>query len=117
MRGKISTEDIRKIYHIGKELGSGKYGIVRLAAKKSFEKKRFALKSIPRDRIQKDIELLEQELNILLEVDHPNIINFYEIYMDESHFHFVNELCEGGELFEALIEYKKFAEKKSAAII
>ena len=43
-------------------------------------------------------------MDILLEVDHPNIINFYEIYMDDNHFHFVNELCEGGELFDELIE-------------
>jgi serine/threonine protein kinase len=74
---------------LGKEIGSGRYGIVRLVAKKSYEKKRFAMKSIPREIINTDIHMLERELNILLKTDHPNIISFYEIYMDEQYFHFV----------------------------
>lgn len=41
-------EDVSRSYNIGKELGYGKYGIVRLVSKKSFERKRFALKSISR---------------------------------------------------------------------
>jgi hypothetical protein len=51
---------------LGKEIGSGRYGIVRLVAKKSFEKKRFALKSIPREKINTDVKMLERELDILL---------------------------------------------------
>lgn len=43
-------EDIGKYYNIGKEIGYGKYGVVRLVAKKSYEKKRFALKSVPRSQ-------------------------------------------------------------------
>lgn len=80
---RISSENIRKIYDIGKEIGSGRYGIVRLAKKHSHPKKRFAVKSIGRDKIKTDIHLLEQELEILKSADHPNIINFYEIYKDE----------------------------------
>ena len=53
---------------------------MRLAVKYSHPKKRFAIKSIPREIIREDIYLLERELAILRGVDHPNIINFYEIY-------------------------------------
>ena len=74
---------------MGKEIGSGRYGIVRLVAKKSYESKRFAVKSISRERINTDVQLLQRELDILMAVDHPNIINFHEIYMDENFFHFV----------------------------
>jgi hypothetical protein len=52
-------EDVSKYYLIGKEIGSGKYGIVRLVAKKSYERKRFALKSIPRNHMHGDIMQLE----------------------------------------------------------
>jgi len=114
---RLSTEDINSIYKIGREIGSGKYGIVRMAAKRSYEKKRFAIKSIPRSRISKHLEILEQELEILLQVDHPNVINFYEIYMDEHYFHFVTELCEGGELYEALDEKERFTEEEAAKVI
>jgi len=60
--------------------------------------------------------MLERELDILMAVDHPNIINFHEIYMDKNHFHFVTELCEGGELFQKL-EEGRFSEQTTAKIV
>ncbi len=48
-------EDVSKVYNIGKEIGIGKYGIVRLVARKSYERKRFALKSIPLEKMDADI--------------------------------------------------------------
>lgn len=49
--------------------------------------------------------------------DHPNIINFYEIYKDDSHFHIVTEFCEGGELFEHIMDKGTLCEKEAAIII
>lgn len=69
-----------EIYDIGQEVGTGKYGTVRVAAKKLNPKKRYAIKSIERATLKKDIGLLEQELAILSSINHPNIISFYEIY-------------------------------------
>lgn len=48
--------------------------------------------------------------------DHPNIINFYEIYKDASFFHIVTEFCEGGELFEHILEKGTLSEKEAAII-
>ena len=115
--GRICFEDVSDLYHIGKELGSGRYGIVRLVAKKSYDKKRFALKSIPRERINTAIEMLERELDILLVVDHPNIINFHEIYMDDYYFHFVTSMCDGGDLFQHIIDNGCFKEQTAAKIV
>ena len=78
-----------KTYKIGKELGSGQYGSVRMIAKRSYLKRKFAMKSIHRDRISSDTQLLERELEILMNIDHPNIIDFYEIYMDDKYFNFI----------------------------
>jgi calcium-dependent protein kinase len=73
------------------------------------------MKMIPRDRINADIDMLERELEILMSIDHPNIINFYEIYMDDNYFSFVTELCEGSDLFNNLEkEGGCFSEAKSA---
>ncbi len=47
---------------------------------------------------------LETEFEILKNVDHPNIIKFYEMYIDNKHYHLVTEFCGGGELFEHIIE-------------
>ena len=57
------------------------------------------MKSIAREKISNDIQMLQNELEILLNADHPNIINFHEIYMDENFFHFVTNVWEGGELY------------------
>jgi len=61
--------------------------------------------------------MLEQELLILLEVDHPNIIKFYEAYRDEKYYHIVMEKCDGGELFERVIQKGVFSEADAATCI
>ena len=76
---------------------------MRLATHISNPNKLFAVKSIPREKIEADIGMLEQELLIMMEVDHPNIIKFYETYKDNKYYHIVMEYCEGGELFDQLI--------------
>ena len=43
--------------------------------------------------------LLRRELDVLKTLDHPNIVKFYEIYLDEMYIHFVMEYCSGGDLY------------------
>jgi hypothetical protein len=47
------------------------------------------MKSIHRDNVCGDIGAIEKELDILMGLNHPNIIDFEEIYMDNNYFHFV----------------------------
>jgi calcium-dependent protein kinase len=117
-QGRIIYEDIKKTYKIKKELGTGNYGSVRIIAKRSFMKKRFAMKSIHRDRITNDIKLIEKELDFLMNIDHPNIIGFYEIYMDDQYFHFVLQLCEGSDLYEKIDKMGgRITEERSSQIM
>lgn len=50
-------------------------------------------------------------------MDHPNILKFYEMYMDEKYFHFVTEFCGGGELFEHIIARGRFSEAYATKVI
>lgn len=70
-----------------------------------------------RDYIEKDIDLVEEELAILQAVDHPNIVKFYESYIDHRYLHLVMEHCSGGELFDKIVSNKKFNEKKAANLM
>ena len=70
-----------------------------------------------KENIKKDVKLLEEELSILTTVDHPNIIKFHETYSDYRYVHIVMELCEGGELFEKIIEQHKFSEQTGAVMM
>jgi serine/threonine protein kinase len=36
--------------------------------------------------------------------DHPNIVKMYEVVVDSRNFHLVMEHCEGGELFDYIVE-------------
>ena len=60
---------------------------------------------------------MEQELYILKSVDHPNIINFYEVYRDKNFFYVVLEFCQGGELFDYIMDEGALEEDKAAVII
>jgi len=52
-----------------------------------------------------------------MEVDHPNIIRFYETYRDEKYYRIVMEYCNGGELFEKLAIKGHFSEEETIIII
>lgn len=43
-------------------------------------------------------------------LDHPNIIKLYEVYEDSKNVYLVMEVCEGGELFDRIIEKGCFTE-------
>ena len=77
---KLNKEDIRLVYEFNKQLGEGAFGSVRLATKIKMPGKQYAVKSIERNTI--DLNDLEQELKILVSVDHPYIAKFYEAFLD-----------------------------------
>ena len=53
-------------------------------------------------------ELMQQELEVLANVNHPNIMRIYELLEDKVNYYVVTELLSGGELFDYIIKYKKF---------
>ncbi len=52
-----------------------------------------------------------------MEVDHPNIIKFYETYRDNKYYRIVMEYCPGGELFEEISNRGKFTESDACTIL
>ena len=53
---------------------------------------------------------INKEINILKNLDHPNIIKVYEFYSSEKYVYIINELCTGGELFDKIVDVKHFSE-------
>jgi serine/threonine protein kinase len=47
--------------------------------------------------------MIKNEIELLLKIDHPYIINVFEIYVDDHHYHIITPYCEGGELFTNII--------------
>jgi len=69
----------------------------------------YAIKSIRKKKVGK-VDVLKREIDLLTEVDHPNIIKLREVFEDEKYLHLVTELCTGGELFDRIIAKTQSAE-------
>ena len=41
---------------------------------------------------------LQNEIDILTQVDHPNIVKLYEVFEDDDNYHLIMELMTGGEV-------------------
>ena len=46
---------------------------------------------------------LKYEIDILKNLDHPNIVKLYEVFEDKISFYLVTEICSGGELFDEIV--------------
>lgn len=53
------------------------------------------------------------EIKVLWEVDHPNILNIMEFYEKKHHLFLVTEFLEGGELFDWIEALGKFTEAEA----
>lgn len=62
--------------------------------------------------MREQFHLVLRELDILTQLDHPNIIKVFEEYEDDMYYHFVMEYCNGGELLERIV-YKGTAFSKA----
>lgn len=115
----IKNEDtLSNHYDIIKEIGSGGFGHVYQVKHKTSTELR-ACKKLSKEKIE-DIELFNKEINILSQMDHPNIVNLYEIFEDQRFIYMIMEQCTGGELFERIIENvnkdKMYTEREAAEI-
>jgi len=112
-------QDIRKIYKFKDVLGGGHFGTVRISYKRNEDpRKYYAIKSISKKNLtEKDLQDLIKEVEIISNLDHPNIIKFFETYHDEYYFHIVMELCKGKEVFDKIIEEESITEIKVAKIV
>jgi len=107
-------------YSIKKELGEGSFGSVCLVTRK-IDKLDMAMKKM--DRVDKktkktaDLEKLKNEVDIMRQMDHPNLIKMYDDMSDEVKIYLMMELCTGGELFDAIIEAQHFSEAQAASVM
>lgn len=108
---------IRDYYRIGKVLGSGAFGEVRLCLHKETQVQR-AVKVLRKNLLDdKEMDMLKNEIKILTDMDHPNIVKMYEFLEDEKRIYIVTEICKGGELFDEILNRSKFTEEHAAIVM
>ena len=112
---EYSTRNIKEIYKFERVLGSGHFGNVYLAHYLKEPTRKYAIKSVNRNKItERSLKRLQNELDVLKTLDHPNIIKYHATFIDLNYIHIVTELCEGGELFYRLEIVGVFSEEEAA---
>ena len=98
------VEDITLI----KSVGKGSFGEVFLASRKGTDQM-YAVKKVSKSLVlqEKVKKYFNNEIYILKQVNHPNIIKLYEIKQTLNNFYLVFDLCNGGGLSNCLEKYMK----------
>ena len=101
---KDSLENYEKIQRIGK----GSYSSVYKVRNKNTNLIR-AMKIIPKN-FQKDNTEIMREIEILKNLDHPNVMKIYEFLEDDKNYYLIEEFCDEGDLETALDNKKIYCE-------
>jgi calcium-dependent protein kinase len=107
--------NIENKYEKLKKLGEGAYGEVWKVRHKVLGKE-FAMKIIEKSPycVSKEIN---NEINILKKLDHPNILKILEFHSTEDKFYIITDFCPEGELYNEISNKKEFSESEAAFII
>ena len=100
------------------DLGKGAFSCVKLAkhAETNFF---YAVKIIDKKRIDSPAlkKKFESEVRILQQLNHPNIVELYDLLSDNEKIYVVMEFCGGGELFEYILDRGHLTEAEARPLM
>lgn len=109
--------DIAENYKVNpKEMSSGSYGKVYVAEDRNAPDRKVAIKTVIGSDGRR-LEAFKREIEIMKELDHPNICKLLETYDEGRKIHLVMELLDGGELFDRIANDVHLSEEESVAIV
>ncbi|XP_030581026.1 death-associated protein kinase 3-like [Archocentrus centrarchus] len=117
----VKQQKVEDFYEIGEELGSGQFAIVKQCKEKTtglefaakFIKKRQSMASSRGVRREE----IEREVNILQQIQHPNIVTLHDVYENRTDVALILELVSGGELFDFLAQKESLSEEEATQFI
>lgn len=98
-------------YVLGKSIGEGTFGKVKVGTHRPTGQK-VAIKVLKKSRIldNADVERVSREIHILKTVQHPHIIQLYEIIETPKTLYLIMEYVSGGELFDYIVQNQRVDE-------
>ena len=110
-------------YHIIKKLGQGGYGCVWKVKSMKTGLIR-AMKKIPKHLTKhnnthshNNMTAIINEIELLKQLDHPNIVKIFEYFIDNEGYYLITELCSKGELFDVIRANTRLSEAVTANIM
>ncbi|KAI3444277.1 hypothetical protein Pfo_000942 [Paulownia fortunei] len=112
-RGSNSGRNVLPRYKLGKTLGIGSFGKVKLAVH-TLTGLKVAIKILDRQSIDNcEAEKVRREINIMRQLFHPHIVRLFEVIDTPSNVYVVMEYMNSGELFYYLTEHGKLHEDEA----
>ena len=103
-------------YKLLSKIGKGAFGkVFKVQNKKT--NKILALKIIKKSEREEENEELLNEIEIMIKLEHPNIIKIYDYYLNKNNYYIIMEYVSGGELYDYINKEKKFSERKTKIIM
>ncbi len=100
-------------YEIRQTLGTGSFGIVKLAVSRD-DGSKWAIKCIDQSHMTpEDMEGLRSEISIMGLLRHPNVVALREVYHDAQDTYLVLEPMYGGELFDRVVKKQYYTESEA----
>jgi len=115
--GKIydssSNKSFTQIYKFGKELGSGAFSVVKEGTHKQTQES-YAIKVVTKANLKEEDETaLKDEISVLMELRHSNIMRLYDVFDEKEFYYLVTEKMMGGELFDRIVQKSYYNEKEA----
>ncbi|KAK5665745.1 hypothetical protein QVD99_007383 [Batrachochytrium dendrobatidis] len=103
-------------YTLGKTLGEGEFGKVKLGQHMD-TRKEVAVKLIKKASIDSPArrEKLIREISLLKSVSHPHIVRLHEVIETEHYIGMIMDYASGGELFGYILKRRYLKEKEASA--
>jgi serine/threonine protein kinase len=102
-----------ELYSKRSKLGEGAFSVVIEAVKKT-NNKSYAIKIVTKSKLSiEDEQALKDEIQVLNELKHENIIQLYDVFDERSYIYLVTELMSGGELFDRIVSKAFYNEKEA----
>ncbi|KAI0565303.1 Calcium-dependent protein kinase [Gracilaria domingensis] len=108
---------IDNFYELGHVLGEGSFATVRMACDVE-SRQQFAIKIIHKDMYkQEELQWLMREVKIMMNVQHANIVDTYDIFDSRDQLHLVIEYMAGGELFDIIADQGHLSEQSASIVM
>ncbi|CAD5226346.1 unnamed protein product [Bursaphelenchus xylophilus] len=106
------SEWMRGRYLVMNKLGEGGFGKVRMALHTATNDS-VAIKEMSKEKLGPDIVHIRQEVEAMKNLTHQNICRLLQFVETKTHFYLVLEHCNGGEMFDYIVQRNKLTEPEA----
>ena len=112
-----SENKVTSFYKVLSKIGAGTYGCVYkvLCLKTKIIRAMKVIEKESLSQLEEEAGFIK-EIDILRQIDHPSIMKIFEYFVDSKSYYVIMEYVNGGELYDTIIGWTEFSEKKAANI-